>query len=30
MIFWEGLNDMYREVVFYGGILDIGFYCFWI
>ncbi|MBO1206263.1 CocE/NonD family hydrolase [Staphylococcus nepalensis] len=26
---WEGLNDMYREVAFHGGIPDTGFYRFW-
>ncbi|MFI9031740.1 CocE/NonD family hydrolase [Staphylococcus pasteuri] len=30
MIPWEGLNDMYREVAFHGGIPDTGFYSFWI
>ncbi|MFU0767727.1 CocE/NonD family hydrolase [Staphylococcus pasteuri] len=30
MIPWEGLNDMYREVAFHGGIPDTGFYRFWI
>ena len=25
MIPWEGLNDMYREVAFHGGIPDTGF-----
>ncbi|HHB5567158.1 TPA: CocE/NonD family hydrolase [Staphylococcus aureus] len=29
MIPWEGLNDMYREVAFHGGIPDTGFYRFW-
>lgn len=28
MIPWEGLNDMYREVAFHGGIPDTGFYRF--
>ncbi|HGH0777946.1 TPA: CocE/NonD family hydrolase [Staphylococcus pseudintermedius] len=26
---WEGLNDMYREVAFHGGIPDTGFYRLW-
>lgn len=30
MIPWEGLNDMYREVAFHGGIPDTGFFHFWI
>ncbi len=30
MIPWEGLNDMYREIAFHGGIPDTGFYRFWI
>ncbi|MGE8023650.1 CocE/NonD family hydrolase [Staphylococcus pasteuri] len=30
MIPWEGLNDMYREVAFHGGIPDTGFYRLWI
>ncbi|PNZ70073.1 CocE/NonD family hydrolase [Staphylococcus croceilyticus] len=30
MIPWEGLNDMYREVAFHGGIPDTGFFRFWI
>lgn len=30
MIPWEGLNDMYREVAFHGGIQDTGFYRFWV
>ena len=30
MIPWEGLNDMYREVAFHGGIPDTGFYRFWV
>lgn len=29
MIPWEGLNDMYREIAFHGGIPDTGFYRFW-
>ncbi|MGK0553512.1 CocE/NonD family hydrolase [Macrococcus capreoli] len=29
MIPWEGLNDMYREVAFHGGIPDTGFFRFW-
>ncbi len=29
MIPWEGLNDMYREIAFHGGIPDTGFYKFW-
>lgn len=29
MIPWEGLNDMYRELAFHGGIPDTGFYRFW-
>lgn len=30
MIPWEGLNDMYSEIAFHGGIPDTGFYRFWI
>ena len=30
MIPWEGLNDMYREIAFHGGIPDTGFIAFWI
>jgi predicted acyl esterase len=30
MIPWEGLNDMYREVAFHGGIPDTGFFRFWV
>ena len=30
MIPWEGLNDMYREIAFHGGIPDTGFFRFWI
>ena len=30
MIPWEGLNDMYREIAFHGGIPDTGFYRFGI
>lgn len=30
MIPWEGLNDMYREVAFHGGMPDTGFFRFWI
>lgn len=29
MIPWEGLNDMYREIAFHGGIPDTGFFRFW-
>lgn len=29
MIPWEGLNDMYREAAFHGGIPDTGFFRFW-
>lgn len=29
MIPWEGLNDMYREIAFHGGMPDTGFYRFW-
>ena len=28
MIPWEGLNDMYREIAFHGGIPDTGFIAF--
>lgn len=30
MIPWEGLNDMYREIAFHGGIPDTGFFRFWV
>jgi putative CocE/NonD family hydrolase len=29
MIPWEGLNDMYREIAFHGGIPDTGFFQSW-
>lgn len=29
MIPWEGLNDVYREVAFHGGIPNTGFYATW-
>ncbi|KON68875.1 acyl esterase [Peribacillus butanolivorans] len=30
MIPWEGLNDVYRECAFHGGIPDTGFFQFWV
>ena len=30
MIPWEGLNDMYREIAFHGGIPDTSFYRLWV